>query len=140
MFPFRYMEADPPGPKAGSEKPRSMEGSCKVKISQQTEGSVRILSCQGRLDAQVSGVLKENIQQLVDDGAVSLVIDLEGVDFLDSSGLGALVAGLRKAKEKRGEIKLSGLRPDVRSIFDITRVARLFHICQDIPEAVKAFE
>jgi len=105
----------------------------------ETEGKVRILCCQGRLDAQVSGILKENIQQLLNDGAVKLVIDLGGVDFLDSSGLGALVAGLRKAREKKAEIKLSGLRPDVRSIFDITRVSRLFHICRDAPEAVQAF-
>ena len=111
-----------------------------MEIKLQNEGTVRILSCQGRLDAQVSNTLKENIQQQLDEGAVNLVIDLEGVDFLDSSGLGALVAGLRKAKEKKGEIKLSGLRPDVRSIFDITRVARLFHICQNVAEAVKAFQ
>lgn len=110
-----------------------------MEIAHQTEGKVRILACQGRLDAQVSGILKESIQKLLDEGAASLVIDLEGVDFLDSSGLGALVAGLRKAKEKKGEIKLAGLRPDVRSIFDITRVARLFHICRDVPEAVRAF-
>jgi anti-sigma B factor antagonist len=70
---------------------------------------------------------------------MNLVIDLEGVDFLDSSGRGALVAGLRKAKQKKGEIILTGPRPDVRSIFDITRVARLFHICRDVFEAVKAF-
>ncbi len=112
----------------------------KVEIDLQTEGKTLILSCLGRLDAQVSGTLKEKIQELLDEGTVHLVINLEGVDFLDSSGLGALVAGLRKAKEKKGEIKLSGLRPDVRSIFDITRVARLFQICQDVPEAVAAFE
>ena len=111
-----------------------------MEIQLQTEGPARILTCQGRLDAHVSGTLKEKIQQLLDEGAVHLVIDLEGVDFLDSSGLGALVAGLRKAREKKGEIKLAGLRPDVRSIFDITRVARLFHICSDVPEAVAAFE
>ncbi len=105
----------------------------------QTQDNVRILRCKGRLDAQVSTVLKDKIKQQIYEGFVRLVMDLEGVDFLDSSGLGALVAGLRKAKEKKGEIKLCGLRSDVRSIFDITRVARLFHICGDVPEAVEAF-
>jgi anti-sigma B factor antagonist len=111
-----------------------------VEIEIKTEGTIRILSCQGRLDAQVSGILKERVQQLLDEGVSGLVVNLEGVDFLDSSGLGALVASLRKAKEKKGDVKLAGLRPDVRSIFDITRVARLFQICRDVPEAVKAFE
>ena len=110
-----------------------------VEMDVREEGQVRILTCRGRLDAQVSGDVKDQIQQLIDEGAVCLVLNLEGVDFLDSSGLGALVSSLRKIKEKKGEIKLTGLRPEVRSIFDITRVARLFNIHGNIKEALEAF-
>ena len=91
------------------------------------------------MDANVSGSLKQRIQQLVEKGARRLILDLEGVDFLDSSGLGALVACLRRVREKQGEIKLAGLRPEVQSIFEITRVSRLFQICRDVQEAMKAF-
>ena len=103
------------------------------------QGLIKILTLQGRLDAQVSGIVKERVHQLLDEGATSLVLDLGGVDFLDSSGLGVLVSSLRKVKEKKGEIKLAGLRPEVRSIFDITRVTRLFSIHEDVQEAVDAF-
>lgn len=111
-----------------------------MEINVREEGTIRIVSCEGRLDAQVSGVVKDQIKQHIDEGSTRLVLDLQGVEFLDSSGLGALVASLRKVKEKKGEIKLSGLRPEVRSIFDITRVSRLFHIYDDVQKALEAFK
>ena len=111
-----------------------------MEIKVREDGKVQILACVGRMDAQVSALLKEHIQELLDTGATQLIMDLEGLEFLDSSGLGALVACLRRVKEKKGEIKLAGLRPEVRSIFDITRVSRLFHICESVSDAVKAFK
>lgn len=115
-----------------------MEGTAmEIQVSEQEKAQV--LACTGRMDAQVSGLLKERIQELLDQGATRIVMDLEGLEFLDSSGLGALVSCLRRIKEKKGEIKLAGLRPEVRSIFEITRVSRLFQICETVEEAVKAF-
>ena len=104
------------------------------------ELGIKIITCQGRIDAEVSGRVKEQIQQLLDQGATQIVLDLKGVKLLDSSGLGAFVSSLRRAKERGGEIKLAGLRTEVRSIFDITRVSRLFHICETVSEAREAFQ
>jgi anti-sigma B factor antagonist len=111
-----------------------------MEIQVEEHGKVRVLACKGRMDAQVSGLLKDRIQELLDTGTTRLIVDMEGLEFLDSSGLGALVSCLRRIKEKKGEIKLAGLRPEVRSIFDITRVSRLFHICETVSEAVAAFK
>jgi anti-sigma B factor antagonist len=111
-----------------------------MEIQVREDGKVQILACRGRMDAQVSGFLKGRIQELLDKGATELVLDLDGLEFLDSSGLGAIVSCLRRIKEKKGEIKLAGLRPEVRSIFDITRVSRLFHICESVADAVRAFQ
>jgi len=103
------------------------------------EKFIQILTCRGRLDVQVSDRLKERIQKILEKGSARIILDLEGIELLDSSGLGALVACLRRVKEKEGEIKLAGLRPEVRSIFEITRVSRVFHICEDVSEALAAF-
>jgi anti-sigma B factor antagonist len=111
-----------------------------MEIQVDEHGQIKVLACVGRMDAQVSDLLKDRIRQLLDEGATRLVMDMEGLDFLDSSGLGALVSCLRRVKEKKGEIKLAGLRPEVRSIFEITRVSRLFHICETVPDALKAFK
>jgi anti-sigma B factor antagonist len=111
-----------------------------MEIQVDEHGKVQVLACEGRMDAQVSGLLKDRIQELLDKGATQLVVDMEGLEFLDSSGLGALVSCLRRVKEKKGEIKLAGLRPEVHSIFEITRVSRLFHICGTVAEALEAFK
>ncbi len=111
-----------------------------MEIEHRSEGNTEILSCKGRMDAHVSDRLKATVQELLEGGCDRLVLDLEGLEFLDSSGLGALVSCLRRVKERKGQIRLSGLRPEVRSIFDITRVSRLFHICSDVEEAVKSLE
>lgn len=111
-----------------------------MEIELRDEGMIKILTLKGRLDAQVSGSVKERIHELLAEGATRLILNLEGVDFLDSSGLGALVSSLRKVKEKKGEIKLAGLRPEVRSIFDITRVTRLFTIYEKVQDAVDDFQ
>jgi anti-sigma B factor antagonist len=121
-------------PEKGKKKSRTME------IQVDAHGKVQVLTCEGRMDAQVSGLLKDRIQELLDKGTTQLVVDMEGLEFLDSSGLGALVSCLRRIKEKKGEIKLAGLRPEVRSIFEITRVSRLFDICETVPDALKAFK
>ena len=104
------------------------------------EDDLRIISCKGRMDAGTSSKFKEHLKNLIDEGFSRLVIDMEHVDFLDSSGLGTLVACLRRVKEKNGDIKISGLRPEVRSIFDMTRVSRLFDIYPDVTSACKAFK
>ncbi len=111
-----------------------------MEIQVDEHGKVKVLACAGRMDAEVSGLLKDRILELLDEGTTLLVVDLEGLEFLDSSGLGALVSCLRRVKEKKGEIKLAGLRSEVRSIFEITRVSRLFHICETVPDALKAFK
>jgi anti-sigma B factor antagonist len=104
------------------------------------EGAIKVLSCQGRFDAQVADQFKHKLRDVIEQGDIQIILDLGGVVFLDSSGLGALVASQRKIKEKKGELKLAGPQPEVRSVFDITRVSRLFHICKDVPEAVQAFQ
>jgi len=103
------------------------------------EKFIQILTCRGRLDVQVSNRLKERVQEILNKGSARLIIDLDGIELLDSSGLGALVACLRRGKEQDGEIKLAGLRPEVRSIFEITRVSRVFDIYEDVSEALAAF-
>lgn len=110
-----------------------------MEIDVREQGSCHLVVCRGRMDADASGPFKERIACLCAGGVTKLVVDLSGVDFLDSSGLGALVACLRKAREKHGDIKLAGLRPEVKSIFEITRVSRLFQICADAAEAASSF-
>ncbi len=92
-----------------------------------------------RMDAHNSGDLKEQMLQLFDEGKCNLVIDLSAVRFIDSSGLGALVSGFKNASAMEGSLKLCGLQPQVRSMFELTRLHRVFEIFTSMDEALNSF-
>ena len=88
-----------------------------------------------RMDAHNSGTFKEQMLSLFDDGKCKLIIDLSAVRFVDSSGLGALVSGFKNASAREGSLKLCGLQPQVRSMFELTRLHRVFEIFASVAEA-----
>lgn len=89
-----------------------------------------------RLDAHNSNELKERILRTLEEGGRRLVVDLSAVTFIDSSGLGALLSGYKNANQRSGSFVLSGLQPRVRSMFDLTRLNRVFEIYPGLEEAL----
>ena len=106
-----------------------------LKISEKEE-TVIITIEEERMDAHNSGNLKERMLQLFDEGKCQLVIDLAAVRFIDSSGLGALVSGFKNASARDGSLKLCCLQPQVRSMFELTRLHRVFEIFTTLEEAL----
>jgi len=92
-----------------------------------------------RLDAHNSSELKTQMLALFDEGKNNLVIDLQDVRFVDSSGLGSLVSGFKNASARNGNLKLSGLQPQVKSMFELTRLHRVFEIFPGAEEALASF-
>ncbi|MDZ4163307.1 MAG: STAS domain-containing protein [Burkholderiales bacterium] len=68
-----------------------------------------------------------------------MVLDMSGLDFLDSAGVGALIACLRTAKEREGDFRLCGLSRPVRTLFDLMRMHRVFDIHTDRAETLRSF-
>jgi anti-sigma B factor antagonist len=92
-----------------------------------------------RLDAHNSGELKIEVQKLFEEGKKNVLIDLKDVRFIDSSGLGALVSGFKNAISNQGNLKLSTLQSQVRSMFELTRLHRVFEIFASTSEAIDNF-
>ncbi|MFO7983230.1 MAG: STAS domain-containing protein [Desulfuromonadales bacterium] len=92
-----------------------------------------------RLDAHNSGELKNRMLSLFEEGKVNIVINLGEVRFIDSSGLGALVSGYKNASARNGNLKLCSLQPQVKSMFELTRLHRVFEIFPTTDEAVGSF-
>jgi anti-sigma B factor antagonist len=87
-----------------------------------------------RIDAHNSGALKEVILHLIEQGEVKIVVQLEQVRFIDSSGLGALLSGHKNAAAKSGKLALACCKPQVLSMFELTRLNRIFDIYADLNE------
>jgi anti-sigma B factor antagonist len=91
------------------------------------------------LDASNAGEFKRDIAPVL-DANTKLVFDLSRLRFVDSSGLGAFISCLRKVNAKGGDVKLCGMAKQVRAVFELTRMHRVFDICGTKDEAVHAFD
>lgn len=110
-----------------------------MNIDVERQGDISILHCGGSLDADSVMGFKKIAYELVDKGSVRLVIDCANVTFVDSMGLGVLISLLRRARSKQGDVKVASLTDDVRTVFEITRLHRLFDVCADSQTAVRQF-
>jgi len=90
-----------------------------------------------RATVDMAPEIKERLFTEIDNGSIRIIIDFSYVEFVDSSFLGALVAGLKQMKSKDGEIKISGLHPHVRITFELTRLDHLFKIYTTIEQAMR---
>ena len=111
-----------------------------MQIEVEIKGSVSVMHCGGSLDADSIAAFKKVAYELVDKGATRLVVDCSNLTFVDSMGLGVLISLLRRVRQGDGDIKMAALSDDVKTIFEITRLHRLFEVCADTTTAIKRFE
>lgn len=93
-----------------------------------------------RIDSHNSSLLKEFLLKCVEDGHRLLVLDLEKIRFIDSSGLGALLSGYKNASARKGKIVLANPKPQVQSMLELTKLDRIFVDFPDTNAAIKFLE
>jgi anti-sigma B factor antagonist len=103
-----------------------------------TNGVV-IVRVEGQLVVGNRNELKEHLQGLLEKGERRFLIDFAQTGYIDSSGLGALVALARKVREEGGDLRLSGLNEDLRSLFELTKLDTLFAISETPDQALATF-
>jgi len=109
-------------------------------ISYQTlEANILLVRLSGRLDATTSPKVRTILKGLIEKDQAKIIVDLQKVPFIDSSGLASLVSGLRLAREKGGNIALSGVQAQAQTVFRLTMLDRIFTIHSTSDEAKKSF-
>ncbi len=100
---------------------------------------IPVLRLAGELDLRYVPEVRGAIRGLLDEGLVDIIVNLTNLDFIDSSGLGVLVGGLARVREKQGEIKLVCANRRIVRVFEMTRLTQLFEIYEIEEEAVQHF-
>ncbi len=100
---------------------------------------VPIIHLAGRFDAEAAAFVKGQIANLVNEQQPNLVVELSEVGFIDSLGLAALVSGLKLCRKNRGSLRLVGVQPSVRVLFEITRLDQAFELYTDVDSAFATF-
>ncbi len=110
-----------------------------MEIQKRKEGDVTILSLDGRLDLTSASSLKDASKDILENDSKKMILNLDGVDFINSSGLGALVSILKEVRSSQGSMRLSNLAPYVKEIFDITQLTNIFDIFSDEKQALSSY-
>lgn len=97
-----------------------------------------VVSLFGELDVASAPNLREQLIQLVSQGSHLLVLDLEGLDFLDSTGLGAIISALKRARTNGGDLRLVCTQSRIRRLFEITALDKAFPLFASLDAAVRA--
>ena len=108
-------------------------------IAEKKQGNVNVLSLSGRLDAYCATELEKKLNSLIESGQNFLVLDLEKLEYISSSGLRVFLASLKKTKKQQGDIKLACMKPFIKEVFDIAGFSQLFNIFDTGEAAVTAF-
>jgi anti-sigma B factor antagonist len=100
------------------------------------EGDHSVLEVAGEIDVYTAPKLREKLIELVNEGSYHLIVDLEKVDFLDSTGLGVLVGGLKRVRNHEGSLELVCTQEKILKIFRITGLTKVFPIHASVAEAI----
>ncbi|HET9127090.1 MAG TPA: STAS domain-containing protein [Propionibacteriaceae bacterium] len=96
---------------------------------------VGLLALGGRLNMVSAPGVKAAIDELIGGGRPRVVVDLSSVSFMDSSGLGALVAGLKRARQAQGDLRISGANEQVLTVLRLTNLDRVLRPRDTVEEA-----
>lgn len=102
-------------------------------------GEVTLVEVEGQLIVGNRQELKQQVLDRLDGGDRKFVIDFANTGYIDSSGLGVLVSLSKKIREQGGELRLSSLNEDLRTLFELTKLDTLFQIADTRERALESF-
>jgi anti-sigma B factor antagonist len=111
----------------------------KIDIDIKDAGAYRIIRPEGDLDVYTVGSLRDAIAEILEHDKPRVVVDLDGVPFMDSSGLGALMGGVRRLREAEGDLAISCTREQHLKLFSITGFGEGVSIAPTVDEAAQGF-
>lgn len=109
-----------------------------LSLATRTVGAHTVLEVGGEVDIETSDRLRERLASMIDGGSRRIIVDLERVDFMDSTGLGVLVGALRRLRAVGGTLALVCNRESLLKIFRITALDRVFSVHPTVDAAIAA--
>jgi anti-sigma B factor antagonist len=111
-----------------------------MKIDVRMNGGVCVIAPQGDIRLSEGDLqLRDTVQRQIEAGYSRMVLDLGNVRFMDSAGIGEVVASLKRVRESGGDLKMSGLNQRITDLFTLTKLITIFEVHPDENAAVKSF-
>lgn len=111
-----------------------------LNIAQRQNGDVTILDLEGRVTiGEGSVALRNTIRQVLADGKKKMVLNLAGVGYVDSSGIGEIVSSFTSVSKEGGTLKLLNLQKKIQDLLAITKLLTVFEVFENEGDAVSSF-
>jgi anti-sigma B factor antagonist len=123
-------------PDGGDNGCMALEESVDLKLDHHNKDGIEIVDVEGEIDVYTAPRLRELLIDLVGNGHYQLVVNMEKVEFLDSTGLGVLVGGLKRVRAHDGSLDLVCTQERILKIFRITGLTKVFGIHTTVDEAI----
>lgn len=112
-----------------------------LKMTVRSSGTVAILDLHGRLTlGEPVGALRDTLKDMISRGQANILLNLAGVSYIDSSGLGELVGGYATVGNRGGRLKLMNLQERVHQLMQLTKLYSVFEVFTDEAEAIQSFQ
>lgn len=111
-----------------------------MEIKVREKGPVTVINLTGRLDLATGASLKEHVKDLLEKDRSNIHLNMKGIDFINSSGLGALVSIMKEVRLRKGRLTLSDLANYVQEIFEITQLSHIFELFSSETEALGSYQ
>ncbi|MCB1177855.1 MAG: STAS domain-containing protein [Leptospiraceae bacterium] len=109
-------------------------------LKHEVKGDVLVVHLEGRLDVSVANEVEETLAELIDkEDHKKVVLNMDGIEYMSSSGFRACISTLRKLNAKEGALKMCNIKPAVKRIFDVIELTSLFDIYPSEEEALSSF-
>jgi anti-sigma B factor antagonist len=105
--------------------------------TREVDGGATVIEPSGRLDMLAAPQLKSLVASAVTSGKTPVVVDLARVEFLDSSGLGALISGLRATRQAGGDLRIAGAAAQVLAVLELTNIDRIIPPYGNVEDALR---
>jgi anti-sigma B factor antagonist len=113
-------------------------GLADLKLSHYNKDGIEVVEVEGEIDVYTAPRLRELLVDLVNKNTYQFVVNMEKVDFLDSTGLGVLVAGLKRMRTHNGSLDVVCTQERILKILRITGLTKVFGIYQTVDQAIAA--
>lgn len=111
-----------------------------LRINVKKVDGIAVIELDGEVDAFTCARFRDTLVTVIDEGSPNLIVNMSDVEYIDSSGLGTLVGGLKRASEHQGKIGLICNSDQIRKVFEITGLERVFPIFSSEADAVEQFK
>jgi anti-sigma B factor antagonist len=108
-----------------------------LQISTQDKKNHTTVKLAGQIDAKAAPNLNHKLQELINQGKTKLILDMGGVDYISSAGIGTFLAITKAVKGQGGQMILAGVIEEVQDVFDLLKIDQVFTFAPSVAEAEK---